>query len=337
MIKKFKIVVFVFFVTLQVIKAQDMHFTQFYAAPLHLNPAFTGANVCSRVTLMYRNQWPGIKTAYKSYLLSLDHYFVKQHVGGGLICAVDEAGSGSLRTTVINPSFAYETKIARGIGVRAGIQPGVTVKSINFNKLVFNDQLTRGGATGASTTPTLENATQNKTYVDINSGILFYMDKVWLGASFFHLNKPNESFYSSEDVRLPIKYSVHGGYKFSLNGEERDEKLKRYITTAFNYRGEKEFDQADIGFYYTQGVFNVGMWYRGIPGLKAYKPGYSNHDAMSFIFGLQTNRFNFGYSYDVTISQLTALTNGAHELTLSYQLCVLKYKPKRVLISCPKF
>jgi type IX secretion system PorP/SprF family membrane protein len=63
------------------LNAQDMHFTQFYASPLYLNPAFTGANVCSRATLVYRNQWPGINRAYRSYLFSMDHFLTSQKVG----------------------------------------------------------------------------------------------------------------------------------------------------------------------------------------------------------------------------------------------------------------
>ncbi len=41
------------------IKAQDAEFTQFYAAPLNLNPALTGAGKCHRITTNYRNQWSG--------------------------------------------------------------------------------------------------------------------------------------------------------------------------------------------------------------------------------------------------------------------------------------
>lgn len=160
---------------------------------------------------------------------------------------------------------------------------------------------------------------------------------VWVGVSFFHLTKPNESFYNSEEAILPIKYSVHGGGKFQLNEDEKDPDLKKYISVVAHYRGQGKFDQFDIGAYYSQYFFTAGIWYRGIPGLKAYKPGYKNDDAIAVVIGFQKDRLNIGYSYDYTISQLYGLTQGAHEVTLSYQMCKPKKTVKRVLISCPKF
>ena len=156
--KGLKIVVFIFLLQTKFVSGQDMQFTQFYSSPLYLNPAFTGANVCSRVSLTYRNQWPGIKKTYQSYLLSMDHYLQPQHVGIGLLMGVDQSGSGALRTTNITPSFAYEAKITKTFAIRAGLQPGVIIKSINFDKLVFGDQLYRGGL--AALTDTLSTANE---------------------------------------------------------------------------------------------------------------------------------------------------------------------------------
>lgn len=339
MFKYYKIFILFLLINKSLSYAQDMQFTQFYASPLYLNPAFTGANVCSRATLVYRNQWPNIKTAYKSYLFSMDHFISKQNLGIGLQCAVDEAGSGGLKTTMINPSFAYETKINKVVAMRFGVQPGVTIKSIHFDRLLFGDQIYRGGNAGASSVNTVENPTQNRAFFDIGAGALIYTSKYWIGSSFFHLTRPNESLLSGGTVStLPIKYSVHGGAKFELNEEERDPNLKRSITTVLHYKGQGEFDQFDIGVYYTQLGINLGLWYRGIPGLKAYKPGYRNDDAIALIAGFQQERFSFGYSYDITISQLHRLTKGSHEITLSYQFCnPKKKKVTRVLISCPKF
>ncbi len=337
MLRNLKITILFILLQSSIVFGQDMQFTQFYASPLYLNPAFTGANVCSRATLVYRNQWPNIKTAYKSYLLSLDHYVAKQHLGVGLQLAVDEAGTGALRTTIINPSFAYEAKLNKTSAIRFGVQPGVTIKTINFDKLLFGDQIARGGNTGASSLTTVENPTQTKGFFDIGAGALYYSSNFWIGTSFFHLNKPNESLLMSEGSKLPIKYSVHGGYKFLLNEDEKDPNLKKSISTVMHYKGQGEFDQFDIGVYYTQYGVNLGLWYRGIPGLKAYKPGYSNNDAVAVILGFQQDRLSIGYSYDITISQLQRLTKGSHEVTFSFQMCKQKTKTKRVLVSCPKF
>jgi type IX secretion system PorP/SprF family membrane protein len=311
-----------------------MHFTQFYSSPLYLNPAFTGADVCSRISATYRNQWPGISKTYKSYLFSVDHFLQKYNMGIGLLFGNDVAGTGNLRTTVINPLIAYEATLTKKLMLRMGVQPGLGIRSINFNNLIFGDQIARGGNVASVETPT-----ETKAYFDIGAGALAYTKKYWLGVSFFHLNKPNESLRGEgEESLLPLKYSVHGGYKYALNPDEKEEFQRKSVSTAFHYRGQAEFDQFDLGFYYSQYVFNAGLWYRGIPGLKAYKKGYTNNDAISIIIGVKADRFNFGYSYDFTISKLTNMSHGAHEIAVSYQLCKLsKKKKKRLLVPCPKF
>jgi len=334
MMRSLKILLFILVSWISSMEAQDMHFTQFYSSPLYLNPAYTGADVCSRVSATYRNQWPGISKTYKSYLLSIDHYVQKYNVGIGLLFGNDVAGTGNLRTTIINPLIAYEATLTKRLVLRAGVQPGISIKSINFNNLIFGDQIARGGGVN-----TLETPTETKTFFDIGAGALLYSKKYWVGVSFYHLNKPNETLRGqSEESPLPLKYSVHGGYKYTINPDEKEEFKRKSVSGALHYRGQAEFDQFDVGFYYSQYVFNAGLWYRGIPGLKAYKPGYSNNDAVSIVIGIRTDRMNFGYSYDYTISKLTNMSHGAHEISISYQLCKLnKKKKKRLLVPCPKF
>jgi type IX secretion system PorP/SprF family membrane protein len=311
--------------------AQDMHFTQFYSSPTYLNPAFAGSTGCTRMSITYRNQWPGISKAYKSYLVSGDHFIPEYNIGVGLLVGQDVAGSGSLKTTVINPMLSYQTRITKTLAMRVGFQPGIAIRTINFDKLLFGDQIARGG-----NIPTIESPPLTKTFFDIGSGVLFYTSKYWAGLSMYHLTQPDESLIDA-DAKLPIKYSVHGGAKFNLNEDEKDESQRQSVTTAFHYRGQKEFDQFDIGLYYTKSVFNLGLWYRGIPGLKAYKPGYSNNDAFSIIVGVTRDNMNIGYSYDITISKLAGLTNGAHELCLSYIVCKKKKKRRKMIVPCPKF
>lgn len=325
--------IFTLCLTTPTVKAQDMHFTQFFSSPLYLNPAFTGANVCSRVSTTYRNQWPGVSKTYRSYLLSADHYIQTANIGVGLLFGNDVAGTGDLSTIIINPLFAYELKLNRKLSMRFGVQPGMGMKSLNFNALLFGDQIARGG-----NVTTIEVPTQSKTYFDIGAGTLLYTKKYWLGVSAYHLTRPDVALMGNGDGILPVKYSLHGGAKYSFNPKERNLYAQRSVSPAFNYRGQREFDQLDVGLYFTQYIVNIGVWYRGIPVLKAYQPGYANNDAIAVIIGLKTDRFNIGYSFDSTISKLTGLTRGAHELTLSYQLCKFKKRKRtRMQVPCPKF
>ena len=331
--KIYKIILPFFLFQLHIAIAQDTQFTQFYTAPMNLNPAFTGANACSKITLMYRNQWPGVSNVYKSKLVSVDHAIKNSNFGLGLTFATDEAGTGNLKTTVINPSISYQAKINRFSALRFGIQPGFGIKSVNFDNLTFGDQIYRGGNVA-----TVEFIPQKKSYFDLGAGIIYTNSDYWAGVSVYHITSSNESLYGDPLNALPVKYSLQGGAKFDLQKDEKDKRQKKYITTVVHYQAQNKFDQFDLGFYFTQNFFTLGCWYRGLPGLKAYKPGYANNDAVAFIVGLQTDRIKIGYSYDKTISNLSGISKGAHEVTLSFQMCnPKKRKTRLVLVSCPKF
>ena len=75
-----KSVVKIFFLVILVcnitfVVAQDFHFSQYWSAPLKLNPALTGFyNGNLRVAATYRNQWIGLRS-YSTYAVSTDARF----------------------------------------------------------------------------------------------------------------------------------------------------------------------------------------------------------------------------------------------------------------------
>src|SRR5690606_23124412 len=76
--KKFYYAV-LFFISVSVgLQGQDMHFSQFYANPLDLNPAMTGVMDCNiRFNLNYRNQWASVlkSNAFQTISASYDQKF----------------------------------------------------------------------------------------------------------------------------------------------------------------------------------------------------------------------------------------------------------------------
>ncbi|HEY8402030.1 MAG TPA: PorP/SprF family type IX secretion system membrane protein, partial [Cytophagaceae bacterium] len=90
---------------------QDPQFTQFYAAPLYLNPAFAGATNESRIIFNNRHQWTSLPKAFVTYAASFDHNFVKYNSGVGLIAMVDRAGTGGLTSANIGAIYSYKINL----------------------------------------------------------------------------------------------------------------------------------------------------------------------------------------------------------------------------------
>src|ERR1039457_5572023 len=79
--------------------AQDAQFSQFYAAPLYLNPAYAGADSGARLGFNYRNQWPAILGQFTTYDLEYSQFVNALHGGFGVMAWKDNAGSGTISTT----------------------------------------------------------------------------------------------------------------------------------------------------------------------------------------------------------------------------------------------
>lgn len=314
--------------------AQDPHFTQFYAAPTHLSPGFAGTTVQNRFVLQFRDQWPAVPGAFVSYNFAADQYLSSLKSGIGLLATHDRAGSGALSTTTVALQYAYEIKLKHKVFLRPALQFGYGRRSVDYSKLVFNDQLSRGGDV---TSYEMYNG-RDRGYADIGSGILFFTPKIWFGMAFQHMNHPNESLLDKESP-MPSQFNMHGGYRYKMRTPGMVRKDDQAIVMAFNYRAQGKYDQLDIGGYYERSPIFAGLWYRGLP-VKYYEPGLPNNDAVAVLVGFKAGDWRFGYSYDITVSQLAVNSGGAHEVTAIYELANKRKKnsmARRRVVPCAKF
>lgn len=298
---------------------------------MYLNPAFTGVTYEHRMILNYRNQWPGVKTAYQTYMASYDYNMSDLNSGLGINIMQDRAGTAGLTHTQFGLNYAYHFKISKFSEIRLGANLNYNLKRIDFSKLKFNDQIT----TGSSVSFDAINY-EPLSYVDFAAGALLNSTEYWAGLSAKHLTQPNSSLVGDR-VPLPLTISLHGGYRFII--EQKSKELKRYVSPALNYRHQQKNDQLDIGLYYYHLPLNVGIWYRGLP-FKTYAPTYSSRESIALLIGFDITDYNLriGYSYDLTLSRLgVANSLGAHEISAVYEIAQKRKRNKRVLVSCPKF
>lgn len=318
----------------------DPQFSQYYAAPLYLNPAFAGSTQYTRIGANYRNQWPAINANFVTYSAYADHFFEDYNSGLGLLVLTDKEGSFGARSSMVGLQYAYQLEITDNITFRPGFETALFFRDINFERLVFPNQVGNQGPTGGPHGEPLGGG-QTRIFADISTGGIFYSRSFWAGVAVHHLTTPNTSMFG-EDAHLPRKYSVHAGYRFLLSHPTyhngfTDDGRERSITPTFNYRRQGGFDQLDIGTYLTYEPVMFGLWYRGVP----YKPyeGNANNESLVMMVGFSLDNLRIGYSFDYTISRLGIGAGGAHEISVGYIFNSNNPRkpPKNVRrIPCPK-
>jgi type IX secretion system PorP/SprF family membrane protein len=298
--------------------AQDPHFTQFYANPIYLNPAFAGSHRCPRIIFNYRNQWPNLTGNFVTASFSYDMRVEALSGGLGFYFLNDRAGQGTLVTTRVSGMYAYQLAITREFSMAFGLQATFGQKKLDWSKLTFGDMI--DPKYGFIWTTKEEQDRQVVSYPDFSAGALGYSKRFYAGFAAFHLTEPDESFLSSGASPLPMKFTGHAGAVIPLEGRYG----RSNISPNIIYQQQQDFRELNIGLYLTKESIVGGLWYR-------------NQDAVVALIGFQQDPVKIGYSYDITVSKLGIVTAGSHEI--SFQL-LFKCKPKRKkfrTVSCPSF
>ncbi|WP_170178416.1 PorP/SprF family type IX secretion system membrane protein [Flammeovirga pectinis] len=341
----FYLLLIILFINNSNCSAQDTQFSQYYATPLYLNPALTGSSEETRAIVNYRNQWVGLPSSITSFMASFDHKFKYKSFALGGYIKQDNYGVNEgtpLKHNEIIASGSYTIGITKYMGLNLGLQVGYGQNRLDRSALVFNDQLDSFGFTGATTNEPF--VTDQVSYADVSTGAMFFGEKYWAGVSIFHLTQPNISFLG-EQAYLPVRFAFEAGYKIPLEYKGHYSHIPNYrrksLTLAMHYQSQGKNDQLSLGAYFHYQPLLFGVWYRGLPLLKeSEKDNAINHDAIVLLTGIKVANFNFGYSYDITLSDLPQQHANSHEISLQYTFNLYKdyrKKPKRkpLELSCP--
>lgn len=314
-------------------KAQDPHLSQYYGAPLYLNPAMNGLfNGSFRVTGQYRSQWRSITVPYVTTGLSYDMKFGKASAGINIINNRQGWGDFNILNSLLNGAYDITLDSSKFHHISSGLQLGLIHKSIDWFKLYFDNQYVRGtGGNIDKDAPSGESFTNSSTLVpDVNMGILYYYVNLksvlnpFAGFSLFHLTQPNETFFSSTTI-LYRRYVVHGGVKININELWQ-------LTPMINFMQQGNFHDISFNFithYYlkeSNSILIFGPTYRVTMG---------NRDALVVNTGLKKGKFIYRLSYDVNTSILGALSKGQGgvEFGIQYIGVIMPPFPKN---ACPR-
>lgn len=299
-------------------RAQDLHFSQYFNAPLLVNPANTGFNpdYDYRVGGNYRNQWASVGNPYKTMSVWGDtklftNRFENGWLGVGASLLKDVAGSGSLTSTSGYATIAWHQMLGYNSLLSGGFGLGFVSKKIDITKLSFDNQW--NGSFFDVNIPSNEPfAYSQTTYLDLQMGLnyaYFASENVYFnaGLSVMHINNPKETFFdpSVSDNRLNRRYTafLNSSIKIQdlwiINPNVYVSKMGNAWETVLGMNANRDL----TGDGSSQLI--LGLYYR-------------NKDALIPMVGYQINDMKITVNYDATVSSLGSLngTRGAYELSI---------------------
>ncbi|MBT8196404.1 MAG: PorP/SprF family type IX secretion system membrane protein [Bacteroidia bacterium] len=316
--------------------AQDLHFTQNHYIPAYTNPAYsTLFNGDYRFSGIIRNQWRSVTKPYTSTALGFDGKLQRQYInnmnlGGGIVILNDQAGDSQYSTTgsLFNLNASFNPGNDSVHFVYVGLQPGIFQRSINFDKLKFDNQY--NGSIFDPTLPTGEQfGSSNFTYFDLGLGLAWHYvinDRLntTLGYSQQHLNKANQTFFDNVEVPLQQKKSITADANYVINNLFT-------VQPMFLYQEQNEFNQILTG-----GLINYKMTNPKLQNA-VIQTGflYRNKDAFSVLMGYRFNNYNFGLAYDINVSSLSQASNGRGAIEFGINYIITTVKPICDIKVCP--
>ncbi|MBI3137342.1 MAG: PorP/SprF family type IX secretion system membrane protein [Sphingobacteriales bacterium] len=313
--------------------SQDIHFSQFFEAPLWRNPSLAGIFTGDvRVQAVYRDQWNSVTNAYRTGSVNAEYKMpvgkLNDFVTLGMQVLYDRAGTIGWTSTHVLPALNYHKSLSAENNryLSLGFMGGLVQRRFDPSKMTTNSQYDNGGL-GENLANTHYSYPDGSVGMSYNSNLNQQPDNnFYLGAAYHHFNRPSGSFYRNGRVELRPKWVFSGGLRFGVSEYA-------YITLQADHSEQGGFAETMAGVLY---------------GLKLGEdpdhPAYTIHaggflrwnDALVPVVKLDYHPFSVALSYDVNISKLkpSSYGRGGFELSVSY-IGFLKRNEGYLL--CPKF
>lgn len=316
--------------------SQDVHFSQFFEAPLWRNPSLAGIFTGDiRVQAVYRDQWNSVTQAYKTGSLNAEYKMpigkAEDFITIGLQALYDRAGTVSWVSTHVLPAVNYHKSLSvdRNSYLSLGFMGGLVQRRFDRSKMTTNSQYDGMGDGETFVDP-------NISYFDAAVGMSYNTqlysnpdNNIFVGVAYHHLNKPNNSFYRDASAQVATKWVASAGVRFSVTPAS-------YLTLQADHSRQGEFRETVGGALYGIKI-----------GPMLDKPLYTLHggaflrwnDALIPVVKIDYNPFSLAFSYDINLSKLktSSLGRGGFELSVSYIGFTQRNNSTLNSLRCPRF
>lgn len=300
-------------------RGQDPVFSQFFAAPVYLNPAFAGSASCSRIGINYQHRQYGSEK-FPTAFLSFDTH-IEMLSGGVAFSATTDNPSTYLMRNSISGAYAYHLQAGRELSIHFGLQAGYIRNDVNWGRLEFVNP----------NEPPPEN---NQTHgVDFATGILAFNERFYGGLAAHHINRQNMSLYSAADSRLDIKYTAHAGMYLEPDiGSIHRNSGNFFFSPNVIFQTQGAQTHMSLGLYGGAEPLMAGIWYR-----QWFNTPLESNNNLIFLLGVKLENYRIGYSYDHSFSAYADIMHAVHEISIAIQFNCDQRNIGRRILNSPTF
>ncbi|MDD3878223.1 MAG: PorP/SprF family type IX secretion system membrane protein [Bacteroidales bacterium] len=332
--KRIFFLILLIFTKLLFVNAQDFHFSQFYDAPILLNPALTGSfSGAQRANISFRNQWAKIINPYETYSVSFDSRLSGKHSRNGYLSVgiafmKDKAGKSDLATTQGLVSLSFHQRVQKDGYLSGGLQGGMTQKTINYTNLAWDNQYDPNIPGFDLALPNGEAyLSDNFSYTDVSAGVVYSYESSEragdaidrlnfnLGAAYYNFVKTDKSFTVLYNNPMYPRLVFHGKGILGIH------RTSLYLVPVFMFQKQGPHREIVLGTGLKKELIGKAN-FTGLNRAPAFTLGYLVRTGDAFIpyISIDIAGFSLGISYDANFSDLKKASKrvGGFEISLAY-------------------
>ena len=269
---------------------QPVQYTQYMFNGLLINPAYAGAEGPLSLTFIQRSQWTGVEGAPSTETLSAHSLFKEKKMGLGVSVVNDRIGIHKNLNALAN--YAYHVRIDHDTYLSMGIRAGVHNRRSDYLSLIGD----------MNSDPHLQNPSISHTSFDFGAGVYFRSSNFHVGISVPEILPQRLQVNDSLTIEMGnTNYFLFSKYRLSLS-----DVIDLEPGTLIKYLPGLPFS------------FDVSM---NVIFHEAITTGisYRKNESVDFLLKAQvTPQLQFGYAYDYPINKIARISNGSHEMMVSY-------------------
>lgn len=288
-------------ITTLAVAQQPAQYSLYMLNPLGWNPAYAGIDNSLNIAGVYRKQWVGLEGSPSTQNLSA--HMPLYILGGGVGVNIENDELGAERWTTGTLAYSYQLELDAGV-LSFGVAAGMVQRQLDGTKIrTPQGEYTEPGNPNHND-PILPFGLESAITPTFHAGAYYTSEWMEAGVSVRHINE-GKAELGNLSLSMKRNFNLNVGFHFD-------------VTRSLSVH---PFALLRSDLTQTQVDFSVIMRYNdNIFGGASFR-GYNanSRDAVAILAGFKlSEKFTLAYAYDLTLSDLSTVSNGSHEIVLTF-------------------